>query len=75
MAERIDVLAVMDKAIVRLGAGWPNTQREMTTARAAAAGLIDFIRNADCNCRPETEHYAAHTCSRCELLARVGGAE
>lgn len=52
-----------------------SSERSMRSLTAAVSDLIDFLRDADCNCRPETEHYAAHTCSRCELLARVGGAE
>lgn len=40
-----------------------------------AEEMGDFVRGADCNCLPETERYEVHTCRRCELLARVGGAE
>jgi hypothetical protein len=35
--------------------------------------LADFAQDADCNCLPATERYEAHTCRRCELLARVSG--
>lgn len=76
MAERIDVLAVLRNAVEVTGRSLTPIERsELFKARAAVEDLIDFLRDADCNCRPETEHYAAHTCSRCELLARVGGAE
>lgn len=40
---------------------------------AAVAELIDFLRDAECRCREATEQYEAHTCRRCEMLARVSG--
>ena len=53
----------------------PNWDGGNVVPLECVSDLIAFIRDADCTCRPETEHYAAHTCRRCELLARVGGAE
>lgn len=84
MAERTDVLAAIDfeiKDISMVSASdhaaerkLRRRERTLRIARIIVSDAFDFIRDADCNCRPETEHYAAHTCSRCELLARVGGA-
>lgn len=71
MAERIDILRWISNQPA--DNGWK--AREKQWAYDAGADMIDFIRDADCNCRPATEKYEAHTCRRCELLARIGGVE
>ena len=75
MAERIDLLAILRAEIERAGGDAYPVGRALIAARDAVEDLIDFLRDAECNCRPATEQYEAHTCRRCELLARVGGAE
>ena len=39
----------------------------------AVAELIDFLRDAECRCLTGIPGRDAHTCRRCELLARVSG--
>lgn len=74
--QRADVLALMQLAADMLDTGEFEVDREtghqIEAAIPLVAELIDFIRDAECNCRPETEEYAAHTCRRCDLLARIG---
>jgi hypothetical protein len=45
--------------------------RALNGAAELSADLIDFLRDADCNCRAAPEKYEGHTCRRCELLARI----
>lgn len=86
MSERIDVIRVFDDYAEGIefvfkqarGRNRPRTQavlQEVRQARDLVSDAFEFIRDADCNCRPATEKYEAHTCRRCELLAKIGGAE
>jgi hypothetical protein len=74
-AQRMDVLAVLDRQMeFTIASDYPGAStdhRDMCAARDAVAELIDFLRDAECNCRPEEGPYAAHTCNRCRLLARI----
>lgn len=75
MAERIDMLPVIGAAVrVMRAANLHGYADDLNEAGYVAAELIEFLRDADCNCRPATEQYAAHTCRRCDLLARIGSA-
>lgn len=81
----VGVLAVMDRALgdlmhaqVQHSYNLPlayveSNPAEFSAAIATIREAADFLRDADCHCREATEQYEAHTCRRCELLARVSG--
>jgi len=76
--QRVDVLAWIAEASKAIDVAYgPQAQlpKEAPFVSSAFSDLIGFVSDAECKCRPENEHYAEHICCRCELLARVGGAQ
>lgn len=73
MAKPIGMVASMREANLAIASAYGSTYEGLIKAVVDAEDLIAFLRDADCNCREATEFYDAHTCRRCELLARVSG--
>ena len=75
--QRVDVLAVMQLAADMLDTGEfevdRETGRQLEAAIPLVAELIEFVRDAECYCLTGIPGRAAHTCRRCDLLARIGG--
>jgi hypothetical protein len=72
MAERLGLLDGLRKfERTFMVAGLQEEAAAIAGIFSMAEDLIAFAQDADCNCRPSTEKYEAHTCRRCELLARI----
>jgi hypothetical protein len=71
MAERIDVVRELRGANAAIASAYGSTFEGLVKSILVVEDLIDFLREADCNCREASDRFDAHTCRRCELLARI----